>query len=181
MVEILAWAEIWGDRRGIKSLEDGMCQICAGKQGRIGKDIFQNSLVLFIQGMSPGILHILNKGIYSGAGDPLKVISYAHIKFKGPMKPQNLAEKMKEEPGFKILVKGLIQGEFGGPFNIITFTSSVDAGFFKVQPVQNLNGFQLEKTGAGQITAQDILGQLGVWSRRRTKGKGRVVPGHPAK
>ena len=64
------------------------------------------------------------------------------------------------KPGFEVFVVGFRQVKFGGPFGVETFVLSIDTRLFELKFIEDLNGFHLDKTAAGQPGNHNILSKL---------------------
>ena len=62
---------------------------------------------------------------------------------------------------------GFRQGKFGGPFGVETFVLSIDTRLFELKFIEDLNGFHLDKTAAGQPGNHNILSKLSMGTGRR--------------
>lgn len=92
---------------------------------------------------------------------------------------KDLLEQMQREPGFQVFIPGFLEGKFGGPFGVKALIFGIDTGFFQLQTVKDLYGFQLDKPPASEPCGNDVLRQLVCGPAAGPSGVAQLSPNTP--
>ena len=153
-------------------------EICAFQDAALFYQALENSLVLFEQRAFACIDHIVDIGLHLGLFYSFEVVAHAHVEDEiGSLclSGECRLDEMDCEPGFEILVIGLLEGVFGRPFHVVALVACVDTGLCYLQMIHDLDGLEFHEAAADHVCAHYVLGKLGMRSGSRSQRCGALL------
>ena len=147
-----------------------------------GEHLPQDLDALLEDGRPGGVHHLVEVLVDLGALDALQVVAHGHVEHEavGLAQAADPGEDVAGTPGFHVLLVGLLDVELRGPLAVVALVLRQDAGpgdaGGQIRAVHLLHGLQLEEPGPGEVAGDDVLGQLGVGTRRRAEGGLDLLP-----
>ena len=177
-VQVLLLNQVAGDALDLvrRAAVEGGHRHTAGDVGRDGVDVsdlageelLQDLNALLENGGLAGVDHAVQEVVDLLALDARQVVAHGHIEHEavGVAQAVDLGHHFQGAPGLHIFLKGLLDVQLGRPLAVVALVLRQDAGTVdaggQLRAVHLLDGLQLEKPGAAEVTGDDVLGQLGV-------------------
>ena len=116
-----------------------------------------------------GRSHAFDESVHPRALDAVEGVADGHVEHQGSRlaRPSAARKDVDRYPGAQVFGAGLVEEQFGRPFDVVPLVERVDAGLLDVEPVVLLYGLELEDAGAGQPGGDDVRRYLGM----RTGGR----------
>ena len=121
-----------------------------------------------------GLHHVIDEGVDLRSLDAGKVITDRDVELETVLAAEAVlfSYEIQHDPGIDIFMLRFRNGELCGPLAVVTLVICLDTGLVhtgsQLTSVHLLNGLQLEEPCSGIVGGNDILGQLGVGTCRRT-------------